>query len=52
MEASNRHSTEQIFSSLIDYGYSKEVAKLIQRWYHPALKLIPSKWFTFSETCI
>jgi len=32
--------SEQVFSKLPDYGYSKEVANLIWRWYHPSEKFI------------
>ena len=30
----------QVFTKLPDYGYSKEVATAVWRWYHPSRKVI------------
>jgi len=33
--------SEEVFSKLSDYGYSKEVATAIWQWYHPSNKAVP-----------
>jgi len=35
MPQQNDQKSEQVFSKLSSYGYSKEVAEAIWRWYHP-----------------
>ena len=32
--------SEQVFSKLPDYGYSKKVVTAIWRWYHPSEEVV------------
>ena len=38
MTTERHDKSEQIFSKLPDYGYSKRVTNAIYRWYHPHYK--------------
>jgi hypothetical protein len=39
MPKQSSQKSDQVFSILPDYGYSKKVAALIWQWYHPSKKV-------------
>lgn len=39
MPKQNDQKSEQVFSKLSDYGYSKKVAAKIELWYNPSEKV-------------